>query len=142
MPIDQHQFEFVCSKAREAMMLQSSADLLEWDERTGMPIAAGEYRARQVARLRGLAHQLRTDPDYGEQLQTLLHDSSDEPPHSQAVATIRELHRDWDRDHKLPIDLIQRAAEATVRGQQSWDAAKKADDYSMFRDTLDTILSI
>ena len=42
MPFDQAKFDRVCSKAREAMLLHSSADALEWDERTGMPIAAGE----------------------------------------------------------------------------------------------------
>lgn len=142
MPIDQSKFDLVCSKAREAMILQTSADTLEWDERTGMPIAAGEYRAQQVAYLRAMAHQIRTDPAYGDHLQGLLEASAGDPPHSQTAATIRELHRDWERDHKLPTNLVQRVSEASVRGQQSWDAAKKANDYSMFRSTLQNLLNI
>ena len=49
-------FEFVSQNAQQAALLHSAADALEWDERTGMPIAAGEYRAEQVSTLRGLAH--------------------------------------------------------------------------------------
>lgn len=142
MSVDQARFEHVCSMSREAMILQSSADTLEWDERTGMPIAAGDYRAQQVATLRAMTHRIRTDPAYGENLQRLMEQSSEEAPHGQPGATIRELYRDWDRDRKLPTELVQRASEATVRGQQSWDAARKADDFSMFRDTLSQIIAI
>ncbi len=76
MSIDGKLFESVCARAREAMMLQSAADALEWDERTGMPIAAGEYRAGQVSTLRAMVHRIRTDSAYGDDLQRLADDAS------------------------------------------------------------------
>lgn len=142
MSIDGKVFESVCARTREAMLLQSAADALEWDERTGMPIAAGEYRARQVSTLRAMVHRIRTDSAYGDDLQQLANDASNEDPHGDVGATIRGLYRDWDRDRKLPTELVEKTAAATVRGQQTWDAARKADDFGMFRDTLRNIVDL
>lgn len=142
MSVDNNLFESVCARARETMLLHSAADALEWDERTGMPHAAGPYRADQVSTLRAHVHRGRTDPAYGEDLQRLMEDTADEDPHGDVGATIRGLYRDWDRDRKLPTELVERTAQATVRGQQIWDAARKADDYGMFRDTLAGIIDL
>ena len=142
MSVNQQRFDAVCARAREAMILHSTADTLEWDERTGLPIAAGEYRAQQVSTLRALVHQRRTDPVYGENLLSLVQECGDEDPHGPIAATIRELHRDWQRDCKLPTQLVERMSQATVRGQQTWDAARKADDFSMFEKTLEHVIDL
>ncbi len=142
MALDRELFESLCIRAREAMLLHSAADALEWDERTGMPIAAGPYRAQQVSTLRAKVHRIRTDARYGEDVQRLMETAGDEDPHGDVGATVRELHRDWNRDRKLPETLVEQTAQATVRGQQAWDAARKADDFGMFRDTLHTVLQL
>lgn len=141
-PHDQSLFDSVCNQARRAMVLQTSADALEWDERTGMPVDAGDYRAGQISTLQTLAHQLRTDPAYGESLQQLVQTAAENDPHSDTAATVRELHRDWERDRKLPEELVKKTAEARVRGQQSWDTARNADDFSAFRDTLANLIDL
>jgi carboxypeptidase Taq len=142
MTVDPRLFDSVCARAREATTLQTAADALEWDERTGMPAAAGEFRAIQVSTLRGLAHRIRTAGQYAEDLQRLHETAADEDPHGDQAATIRGLFRDWDRDRKLPTELVERVSQATVRGGQRWDAARKAEDYTIFRDSLATIIEL
>ncbi|PAY17406.1 carboxypeptidase M32 [Rhodopirellula sp. SM50] len=142
MPLNESQFASVCSTARRAAIFHSAADALEWDERTGMPIAAGEYRAEQVSTLRSSAHQLRTDSQYGDALQQLLEHSGDLDPHSDQAATIRSLHRDFVRDQKLPLDLVTRLSVATVRGQQTWDDARKRDSFAAFQPALTEIIAL
>ena len=90
MSASQKRFESVCARAREAMLLHSTADTLEWDERTGMPIAAGEYRAQQISTLRALVHERRTDSAYGDDLQQLIQESENEDPHGAVAATAAE----------------------------------------------------
>ncbi len=51
--------------------LGGSLACLEWDERTGLPSGAAEYRADQVTLLSGLIHSRRTDPRIGEWLVSL-----------------------------------------------------------------------
>lgn len=142
MTIDRELFQSVCDQARQAMLLHTAADTLEWDERTGMPLAAGEYRAQQVSTLRATVHRLRTDREYGDGLEKLSEQLGGEDPHGEVGATVRELLRDWRRDCRLPTDLVERIASATVRGQQCWDQARKEDNYALFQETLETIVDL
>ena len=135
-------FQSVCEIAREAALLESAADTLEWDERTGMPPEAGDYRAAQISKLRSMAHHKRAAAEYGDRLRKLAEATRSEDPHGEVGGTVRELFRLWQRDSKLPDDLVESIALASVRGQQSWDRARKANDFSMFRDALAGMLSL
>jgi len=135
-------FKAVCDHARHAALLQSIADTLEWDERTGMPIGGGDYRVTQVSMLRAMVHSHLTEPRFGEQLRELMPTINGEDEHSDIATTVRLLLRDWERDSKLPVDLVKRISQATVRGQQVWDAARKADDFNAFAPALQEIVEL
>ncbi|KAA1257705.1 Thermostable carboxypeptidase 1 [Rubripirellula obstinata] len=139
---DQTLFDSVCDDAREAMLLQTIADTMEWDGQTGLPTKAGDYRADQVSMLRGEVHAKRTASSYGDRLIQLAETVKDADPHSDVAATVIELHRDYDRNRRLPADLVRATSMATVRGQQKWEAARKADDFSLFRDSLIDIVKL
>ena len=47
---------------RQTSLIEAAAALAEWDERTGMPRGAADFRAEQVAHLRGLVHARKTAP--------------------------------------------------------------------------------
>lgn len=107
-----------------------------------MPIAAGEYRAQQVSVLRSSAHEIRTDQAYGDALQALSESSGSLDPHGDHVATVRGLYRDFERDRRLPLDLVSKLSVATVRGQQTWDDARKRDSYDAFKPALAEMISL
>ncbi|HEY2760459.1 MAG TPA: carboxypeptidase M32, partial [Pirellulales bacterium] len=65
---------------RETALLVSIESLLNWDERTMLPTAAGEYRAEQITYMAGTMHRHRTDPRVGEWLNILADEKLD--PHS------------------------------------------------------------
>ena len=142
MKTEAQKFDRLCTIAREAMMIQTAADTLEWDERTRMPVAAGDYRADQVSLLRAEAHSRRTSAEFGDLSEDLYGSLSDPESHDDVTATIRGIHRDYSRDRCLPTQLVRETADATVRGQQAWDAARKADDFSMFRDSLQRVIDL
>ena len=50
----QDSFENVLSQVRETALLEATRGLLEWDERTGLPVEAGSYRAAQITLLSGM----------------------------------------------------------------------------------------
>ncbi len=141
MTPEQH-FEALQKRFHEIALLQTSADTLEWDERTGLPAKAGDYRAAQVTLLRGMIHQRRTAAEVGEHLQALAESPLAADPTSDVGATIARLKEDFEREQKLPQDLVEALARATVLGQQKWDAARKADDYAAFQGALEEILSL
>ena len=142
MTIDPKAFEFVCEQAKRATLLQTAGETLEWDERTGMPSRAGEYRAEQVSALHGQAHQLRTDARYGDTLAGLHEQITSDDSNSDFAVTIRRLHRDWQRDSKLPTETVRKLTSARTLGQQTWDAARAADDFEMFAPTLKQMVEL
>ncbi len=135
-------FEAVCEHARHATLLQTIADTLEWDERTGMPVAGGDYRAAQVSMLRAMNHAHLTQPSFGNDLQELLPSIDGQDAQGDKATTIRLLLRDFERNCKLPVELVKRISQATVRGQQVWNAARKADDFKMFAPSLREIVKL
>jgi carboxypeptidase Taq len=135
-------FETLQTQVRETTLLQTAADCLEWDERTGMPEAAGEYRAEQISTLRGIVHQRRTAPEIGDYLQQLRQWDAASDVTSDIGATVYRMQQDFQRECKLPQDLVKALSRATVRGQQAWDRARKADDFSIFRPALQTVIEL
>ena len=135
-------FESVCEQVRQSALLRTSAETLEWDDRTGLPAEAGEYRSQQIALLRSKAHEIRTDTSYGDQLAQLDEYFRDGDADSDQAVTIRELRRDWDRDRKLPTELVQKISAARTRGQQKWDLARGADDFLAFAPSLAEIIDL
>jgi carboxypeptidase Taq len=128
-------YEKLVADTRETAMLASVEALLEWDERTMMPAAAGEYRAEQITYLAGMLHRRRTDPKLGEWLNTLTAEKLD--PHSDEGATVREMKRKYERQVKLPQALVEELARTSVLGQQAWVTARAKNDFASFRPLLE-----
>jgi carboxypeptidase Taq len=125
-------FDELSSLSREAALIESVEAMLGWDERTYMPLAAGEYRAEQMTFLTGLAHQKRTDKRLGHLLSQLAESDLAKDPHSDSGATIRELKRQYDKRVKLPQSLVEELTRASVLGQQAWVKARQDNDFTQF----------
>lgn len=130
-------YERTCRYARETAMYESILAALEWDERTMLPAAAGEYRADQVTLLSGLIHQRRTNPEYGAWLAELLAKDSREAPADEQSANVRELHREYQKRVKLPQSLVEELTRLSVLGQQAWVEARRNNDFASFAPVLE-----
>jgi carboxypeptidase Taq len=135
-------FDRLCAAAREVALLGSTQSLLEWDERTKLPPAGGEYRAEQVSYLAGLIHQRQTAPEIGDWLGELLDSPLADDPHGENGAVIHNLKRDYDKRTKLPQSLVEELARTAVLGQQVWGAARKANDFGRFQPVLEKMLHL
>ncbi|MBX9788070.1 MAG: carboxypeptidase M32 [Pirellulales bacterium] len=132
----------LCDHVREIALVQSIESLLEWDERTGMPPAAGPYRAEQMSHLAGRVHQLWTDPRMAEWLAELADSPLVADHDSDAAVTLRELRRLYDKKVRLPQKLVEELTRAAVLGQQAWAVARRANDFEGFRPLLERIVAL
>ena len=135
-------YDRLCAHARELALLRSTQALLEWDERTKLPPAAGAYRAEQVSYLAGLIHRQQTAPQVGEWLAELADGPLAADPHSDSGTVIRNLKRDYDKKAKLPQPLVEELARLSVLGQQLWAEVRKADDFARFRPLVERMVEL
>ena len=134
----------------ETSLLESTVAALEWDEHTGMPPEASEYRSQQLAYLSGLVHRRRTDSKiegWLDELQSSLGSNSDHGVDSDgvpspAVTILRTLRKDFHRSRKLPQSLVEEIAKGTSLGQQAWVKAKDANRYEDFLPYFRRILEL
>ncbi|MBX3415061.1 MAG: carboxypeptidase M32 [Pirellulales bacterium] len=139
---DRDAYDDLCQHVREAALLKSTLDLLEWDERTMLPPAGGEYRAEQITYLSGMIHDRWTDPRLGEWLAALKASPLAADPTSETGATIKELTRTYDRKVKLPKPLVEELARTAVLGQQAWIVARQGDDFAKFAPLLTKMIDL
>jgi carboxypeptidase Taq len=135
-------YDALCSHAGETALLSSIRGLLDWDERTKMPPAAGAYRAEQGAFLAGEIHRRQTDPRVGEWLAALADSPLVQDPHSDAGTIVRQLQRQFDKKTKLPQSLVEELSRTATLGEQRWVEARKADDFGMFRPLLEKMVGL
>lgn len=136
-------FESVAAHARQTALLETTSAVIQWDERTGLPSAAGSYRAEQIQLLSGLIHRRKTDPWLGEQLEQLSNNSwvSDQP-HSPPAASVLRMWKDFRRNSLVPVELVEAISLATTLGQQAWESARARSDWREFAPHLQAIFDL
>ncbi|MCW3022931.1 MAG: Carboxypeptidase Taq [Conexibacter sp.] len=107
--------------------------LAAWDQRTMMPPDGSPARAHQLSTLQRLSHERATADEVGEWLGEL-ESTGDLTDVDRDL--VRLARRDWDRDRRVPIDLAAELAQAGAEGQDVWQAARAADDFSAFAPAL------
>lgn len=142
MPNHHSLYQTVCRQACQASLLDSVAALLDWDERTMMPDAGGEYRAEQSATISRLAHERWIDPQFGHDLAELAHGPLVADPDTDPAVNILRLRRRQQRRARLPADLVEAMTRATVLGQQAWRDARRQNDFALLRPQLEQILDL
>ena len=132
----------ILEHVRQTAMLQSTMSMLEWDQNTGLPPSAAEYRADQLTLLAGMVHQRRVDPELGHWLDELIATVADQDPSSPPAVIARCMKREFDRCRKLHQRLVEELSYATSIGQQVWVESKLGDDYARFMPQLTRIVEL
>lgn len=125
-------------RQREIKLLGGVNALLGWDQETYMPPKAGEVRSEQLALLAGLLHDRFVSPEIGSLLSQLEKSKLDPEP----AANVRETRRAYDRETKLPKELVSELARTTSLAQDAWQKARKANDYASFAPHLEKVLGL
>ena len=125
---------------RENALLRSAEGLLGWDQETGMPPRASDWRADQLALLSGMLHRRATAPEVGGWLEECLAAGFSED--SAEAVNSRGWKRDYDRATKLPAELVEEFAGVTSRGMGVWAAARGASDFKAFLPTLEKLVEL
>lgn len=128
--------------SREKTVLESCLGLLQWDAEIYMPRSGVGHRGEQMALVAGLAHDRATDPRYDELLGTIEASSLVSDPESPQAVNVRELRRNFDRQRRLPRELVEEWARVTALASQVWADARTNDDFKSFAPWIERIFGL
>ena len=131
-------------KARlmEASDLYSALSVLEWDQTTYMPPGGAEARGRQMGLLGQMAHERSVDPAIGRLLDDLQPYAESLPYDHDDAALIRATRRQYEKDTKVPKELIGELITHTTNTYQTWTEARPANDFARVRPLLEKTLDL
>lgn len=119
--------------------LNHATAVLHWDKEVNMPPQGAALRARQLATLDGMSHELFTDKAFGELLQQLMTDASlDEDQRRNVELTLK----DYERTTKLDEAFVIRRSKLISKAYQAWLAARDANDFEPYRQPLSDLVEL
>lgn len=136
----QHEaFEKLETLDREIVLIEHMASALSWDQEISLSELGVDERAEQMGYLSALQHQKVTSPQMGELL-SLLDVKQASSEFEQALIRIRR--REYEKELKLPSDLVRSISEQGSKAHQSWVAARKASDWNLFSKDFKPMVSL
>lgn len=119
--------------------VRSAASVLAWDRQTHMPPGGVPARARSLATLTRLSHEMLASPETGELLEGA---GPAAEPGSDDAALLRVVRRSHERATKLPAGLVEETSRAAALAEPAWARAREEDDWEAFRPHLEKVLSL
>lgn len=119
--------------------IRYAAAVLQWDQETYMPVKGADSRARQLATLSELAHELATAKDFEHLVNELSQRHDLDAIQQKNIALTRE---DLQRQQKLSSGFVRRHSEAVSRAFNSWIAARKENRFSLFEADLTQLVDL
>lgn len=139
---EQEAYQELLKHVREAALLGSVGGVLGWDERTYMPKAGSAFRAEQLGFVAGLTHEKATNPRIGELLAKIESTGMVKANGTLEAANVREIRRDYDRNTKLPKELVEEITRVTTLAQGKWVEARKNSDFKAFLPWLSQVIDL
>jgi carboxypeptidase Taq len=122
--------------------LRAAMGLLGWDQQTGMPPGGAAGRAAQLATLSRIAHEIFTAAETARLLAAAEREGLDLDPESDDAALLRVARRDFERESRLPADLVAETAQVTTLAFEAWRQARAAADFGRFAPWLERIVEL
>ena len=126
-------------KIKDVDLIGQIGSLLSWDQEVMMPPKAALLRAEQLAYLSSIRHEKMTDYKIGSLLDELEKNTNlDEIQ----IGNIRLIRNSYDKATKLPNDFVIELAKHRSMSMITWTEARAKDDFSIFRDDLEKMISL
>lgn len=127
---------------REISHLRAAAAVLGWDQQCYMPPGAAQARAEQLETLSKMIHEKFTSDEMGRLIEAAEEETAGMPFESDEASMVRVLRRDYDRETKVPTELVAEETKTTALAHEEWVVARKNNDYKHFQPWLEKIVDI
>lgn len=122
--------------------LKAAANVLSWDQETYMPPGAAEARAHQLSTLQTMAHEQFVSDETGALLERAADALDGADRMDDDASLVRVTRRDYERDRKLPSDLVADLSRTVSEAKEAWKNARAEDDFSLFAPLLRRVVDL
>jgi carboxypeptidase Taq len=116
--------------------------LLGWDQQTYMPKGGVEARGQQLSTLRKISHMKFTSAEVGALLDDLQKSLDDLDADSDEARLLKVTQREYEKQTKVPADMVAEFSRVTSIAQQAWQEARKEDNFSLFQPHLEKVMDL
>lgn len=114
--------------------------VLGWDQQTAMPVGGSAARARQMATLSRLRHELFTSEETGKLIEMAERDIQGMSYESDEASLVRVFKEDYADATKFPTDFVASYTELVANAHQIWAEARANNDFKHFQPTLEKLV--
>ncbi|MHA1869502.1 MAG: carboxypeptidase M32 [Promethearchaeota archaeon] len=135
------EYEDLKERMRNLKLLETSISVLGWDMRTYMPKGAAQQRGSQLGYLTNIYHDFLVS----EKTRNLLKKCSNNPQIMENEIYRRNIElwqRAYDRESKLPADLVKELTKQETKTEMLWEKAKGKSDYAMVMPELKALFEL
>ena len=126
----------------EVADLYAAAALLGWDQQTYMPAGAAEGRGYQLGTVESLAHLKFTSQEVGKLLDEMQPYADQLDPDSNEARLIKVTRREYDKQTKVPPELVAELAQVSAVAHQAWTEARAENNFAMFQPHLEKVVEL
>ena len=142
MTIPREAYDELLQISHELALLNSIDAVVDWDQEVNMPPKGAPWRAEQSSYLSGTIHRKFTDPRVGELLATAEAGDFSTDPLSDEAVNLREWRHSYDRQSKVPTELVEELTRTAVIAQGHWAEARKKAEFSLFAPDLKKLIDL
>ena len=122
--------------------LDQANALLNWDQRTYMPPKGSEARAKQLATLAKISHEMFVARETQDLLAAAEAEGQRHAPDSPERAMLRVARRSLDKQIMVPTTLVVELTETASRAEDVWQQARADNNYASFAPWLEKLLHL
>ncbi|NLG73998.1 MAG: carboxypeptidase M32 [Chloroflexi bacterium] len=126
----------------EVSDINNAIALLDWDQQVNMPPGGVEARGYQIATLSNLAHVKFTSDEVGKLLDEFQPLAEQLDPDSDDARLLRVTKREYDKQTRVPSELVIEFAQVTSVAHNAWQEAREKNDFASFAPYLEKIFAL
>lgn len=135
-------YERLKAHLAEINNLNMAAAVLGWDQQVNMPPGGAEARARQLATLTRLSHELFTSDETKHLLDDAAAEVEGMPYDSDEASMIRVVRQDYELATRLPADFVAELTRETALAHEVWAHARATNNFRHFEPALEKIMAL
>jgi carboxypeptidase Taq len=132
-------YQLYAGKMRKIADIKNSMAVLGWDQETYLPPKGAMLRGQQLTTLSTIAHELFTENELGEILNTLTEKNDlDETQRANARLSLE----DYTKNKKYPSSFVAALSDAINECYHAWISARRANDFGKYIPSLEKMIRL